>query len=64
MIKFYYDDEFQFPIWINRDMVVSVEPDKHDENYTHIKMVNGYAVVYGLAEDVIVKLRRATHDKP
>lgn len=53
MIKFYYDKNHQFPLWINKNMVVSVEPDKNDEHFTHIKLVNGYVVVYGLMEDVM-----------
>ena len=59
MIKFYCDEEFQFPIWINKDMVVSVEPDKNNEHFTNIKLVNGCAVVYGLMEAVIETLRRS-----
>ena len=56
MRKFYYDKERRYPIWINKNMVVSVEPDKNDEHFTHIKLVNGYVVVYGLMEDVIETL--------
>ena len=53
MRKFYYDKEHKFPIWINKDMVVSVEPDKLDEHYTQIRLVNEYVVVYGRLEDVM-----------
>ena len=56
MRKFYYDEERIFPIWINKDMVVSVEPDKVNEHYTMIKMLNGNVIVYGDLEDVIEKL--------
>ena len=56
MIKFYYDEEQRFPIWINKDMVVSAEPDKTDECFTKITLVNGYVVVYGLLYKVIEKL--------
>lgn len=57
MKLFFYDKDYKFPVWINRDMVVSVEPDKNNEDYTHIKLVNGYVVVYGYPEDVVKDLQ-------
>ena len=56
MIKFYYDEEQRFPIWINKGMVVSAEPDKTDECFTKITLVNGYVVVYWPLYKVIEKL--------
>ena len=56
MKLFFYDKECKLPVWINEDMVVSVEPDKNDEWFTHIKLINGYVVVYGEPEVIVRNL--------
>ena len=56
MIKFYYDEDHFFPIWINPNMIVSVEPDKVNESYTVIRLANGFVTVFGLMDDIISKL--------
>ena len=56
MIKFYYDEEQRFPVWINPNMVVSVEPDKVSASYTVIRLANGFVTVYGRMDDIISKL--------
>lgn len=58
MIKFYYDEKQRFPIWINKNMVVFVEPDKTDERYTRISLVTGYVVVSGVLEKVVEDLEK------